>query len=117
MQVLLNTDNHIRGTEGLTAHVESIVTATLDRFADRITRVEVHLTDQNSRAKGGGNDIRCLMEARLAGLQPITVQDDGESVDQVLDSVVEKLERTIQRTLGQIHDSKDRVSFGGDQKI
>ena len=45
MQVLVNSDHTIHGAEPMTARVESIVADAVDRFADRITRVEVHLND------------------------------------------------------------------------
>ena len=41
MQILLNSDNHIAGTLELTERVESELQAALDRFANRLTRVEV----------------------------------------------------------------------------
>ena len=66
MQIQINSDHHITGSPELAGHVQALVRDTLDRFSDRITRVEVHLNDLNS-VKGGA-DKRCLMEARLAGL-------------------------------------------------
>ncbi len=52
MQILVNTDNYIAGGEEL-------------------TRVEVHLTDENSISKSGDTDKRCVMEVRSADYQPI----------------------------------------------
>ena len=72
MQVQLNTDRHIDAHDELTHQVETVMEGAVGRFADQITRVEVHLSDENSQ-KGGGDDKRCLLEARLAGLQPIAV--------------------------------------------
>ena len=66
MQVQVHTDNHVNGSAGLTAHVESVVTGALDRFGNRVTRVEVHIGDENGH-KGGEHDKRCAMEARLSG--------------------------------------------------
>lgn len=117
MQVLVHTDNHIEGTEGLSRHVEAVVRAALDRFTDQITRVEVHLHDQNSAHKSGDHDKRCLMEVRLAGMQPIAVSHDGATLDQVLDGAAEKLERTLDRTLGKLGEKKGRTSYGGEQTI
>ena len=45
MQIQVNTDSNIEGREKLTAHVRSVVESALNRFSDRITRVEVHLSD------------------------------------------------------------------------
>jgi ribosomal subunit interface protein len=114
MQIQVNTDSHIVGGANLTRHVEEVVEGALGRFSDRITRVEVHLTDENSRSKSGDGDKRCVMEARLAGLQPITVTADGGSLDEALDSAADKLEKTLKRTLGRLDDPKGRMSYAGE---
>lgn len=117
MQIQVNTDNHIDGSADLTRQVQDVVEDTLGRFGDRITRVEVHLSDGNSSEKTGDNDKRCVMEARLAGLQPITVSDEGSSLEQVLMGAADKLEKTLKRTLGRLDDPKGRTSYAGDQTV
>ena len=77
MQIQVQTDNHTAGGVGLTRQVEAVVEGALERFGDRITRVEVHFTDENGSQKSSDSDKRCVMEARLAGLQPITVSAEG----------------------------------------
>jgi ribosome-associated translation inhibitor RaiA len=115
MQVLLNTDNHISGGPDLSALADATVKEAMSRFGDRVTRVEVHLTDENSRAKEGENDKRCVMEARLAGLSPITVSDQAATIEQALDGAAERLQKTVARTLERLDDPKGRTSFGGEQ--
>lgn len=109
MQVQVHTDNHVNGSAGLTAHVESAVAEALDRFGNRVTRVEVHLGDENGH-KGGEHDKRCAMEARLSGLQPIAVTGQGGSVDAAISAAIDKLVRTIDRTLEKKYDAKGRPS-------
>lgn len=72
MQIQVNTDNHTAGSAELTRQVESVVKGTLRRFGDRITRIEVHLSDESSSVKARDNDKRCVMEARMAGLQSVS---------------------------------------------
>jgi ribosome-associated translation inhibitor RaiA len=109
MQVQVHTDNHVNGSAGLTAHVESVVAGALERFGNRVTRVEVHIGDENGH-KGGEHDKRCAMEARLAGLQPIAVTGQGGSVETAINAAAEKLERTIDRTLEKKYGAKGRTS-------
>lgn len=116
MQVQVHTDNHLEGTQALVQQVEAEVSSTLGRFGQQITRVEVHLQDTNSH-KSGDSDKRCLMEARLAGLQPIAVSHQASSVEEAIDGAAAKLERTLDRTLGRLGNVKGRTSFGGDQKV
>lgn len=52
MTIQINSDNNITGTEGLSSFVESTIAETLKRFDEQITRVEVHLNDENSHKSG-----------------------------------------------------------------
>lgn len=113
MQILLTTDNHIEGNAKLTSYVESLVKGTLEQFGNRITRVEVHLQDQNSH-KSGGNDKRCTMEARVGGLAPVSVTADAANVDQALDGAVDKLLKSLRKTFDKLGDHKGRPSMAGE---
>ena len=115
MKIQVNTGNHVEGGEELTRQVEGVVEGALGRFSDRITRVEVHLTDQNGNQKSGDNDKKCVMEARLAGMQPIAVSAEGSSLEQALGGAADKLEKTLKRTLEKLDDPKGRTSYAGDQ--
>jgi len=103
MQIQVNTDHNIEGREKLTAHVASVVESALSRFKDRITRVEVHLSDQNGDKSGLG-DKRCMMEARLEGRQPTAVTHDAATLDQAVDGAADRIERLIESTLGRLQD-------------
>jgi ribosome-associated translation inhibitor RaiA len=115
MQIQVNTDNQTAGSAELTRQVEGIVEGALGRFSGRITRVEVHLTDENGNQKTSESDKRCVMEARLAGLQPIAVSAEGSSLEQALIGAADKLEKTLKHTLGRLDDPKGRTSYAGDQ--
>lgn len=66
MQIEIRTDNNTEGHEKRLAHFQTVVEGALSRFSKRITRVEVHITDENAH-KDGHDDTRCVMEARLEG--------------------------------------------------
>lgn len=100
MHVQTNTDRTITASEALAAQVEAVVTSALGRFADQVTRVEVHLSDENG-AKGGADDIRCVMEARLEGRPPTAVTHRASTVAQALDGAAGKLTRSIDKLLGR----------------
>ena len=102
MQIQINTDSNIEGDTALAEKVEGVVRNSLDRFSDKITRVEVHLGDENSDAKSTGDDKRCRLEARLAGLQPIMVSHLAPTVDQAVDGAADKLEQMLDSTLGRL---------------
>src|SRR4051812_14155352 len=116
MQVEVNTDNHIDGTDELSRLVENEVESALGRFGEQIIRVIVQLNDTNSH-KSGDRDKRCLMEARIAGHQPVAVSHEADSLEEAITATAEKLERTLDHILGKLGHKKGRTSFGGDQTI
>ena len=101
MQIQINSDHRITGSPELAGHVQALVRDTLDRYSDRITRVEVHLNDQSS-VKGGEHDKRCLMEARLGGLGPVAANHEAENLELAINGALEKLERAIEHRLGKL---------------
>lgn len=103
MQVQVHTDNNIHGREEVVALVQNSVEGALGRFQDRMTRIEAHLSDTNSH-KTKGDDIRCVLEARLAGHQPIAVSHQAPTVELAVSGATDKLERSIESTLGRIKD-------------
>jgi ribosome-associated translation inhibitor RaiA len=103
MKIEINTDNHIAGREALSQQAETTVAGTLGHLAEHVTRVEVHLSDENSQ-KGGSHDKRCMMEARLEGHQPIAVTDEAETIRQAIGGAAEKLKHSLDHTLGRLND-------------
>jgi len=100
MKIQINTDNNIEGSEELTQQTQAVVESALERFAQRITRVEVHLSDENSQK--GGRDKRCVIEARLEGMQPVVVTDQAENTEQAVNGAADKLERLLDHELGRL---------------
>lgn len=103
MKIQVNTDSHIEGREKLADHVNRVVEGALNRFGDRVTRVEVHLSDQNG-AKSGQDDKRCVMEARLTGRQPLAVTHDAGTLHQAIDGATDRIKRSIEGALGRRQD-------------
>lgn len=105
MHIQINTDSNIAGREELASHVKGVVEGALSRFSDRITRVEVHLSDQNSD-KSGQDDKRCMMEARLEGRPPTAVTHKAASLGDAVDGAADKLKRTLESTLERLKDDR-----------
>lgn len=102
MQIQINTDHNIEGHEALVTRVRGVIQNALSRFSDDITRVEVHLSDENSDKKDGYDNMRCMIEARLEGLQPIAVTHQATTVDEAVDGAADKLANLIETTLGRL---------------
>ncbi len=102
MHIQVNTDKNISGQEAMTQSVEEILGRVLERFADQITRLEVHLSDENSASKSGVIDKRCLLEARLAGRDPTSVSDVALTVEQAATGAAHKMVRLLESELGKL---------------
>jgi hypothetical protein len=102
MQIQINTDSNIEGDEKLAQQVEAVVRDALQRFTAKITRVEVHLADENSNQKFGAEDKRCLLEARPAGHQPIAVSHEAATTELAVEGALERLTHLLDTTLGRM---------------
>lgn len=101
MQILINSDNHIKGGDSATERVQSIVEAAVDRFASRITRIEVHLSDTNG-PKHGDREKRSVIEARVGGLRPIAVSHEAPTLTEAIEGAADKLKRALEHALGRL---------------
>ena len=109
MQISVNTDKTIERTAGLDDHVKEVVTAALHRFGEHIGRVDVHLSEGNAKKSSDG-DIRCMIEARVNGYQPIAVTDHDATLHQSINGAADKLQRAIDSALGRLYESKRHTS-------
>lgn len=110
MQIEVTTDGNVDGTGGLISEIEGEVTAVLARHAGSITRVEVHLGDENS-GKGGSDDKRCTVEARAKRKRPVAVTHHAASPDEALRGALQKLAKLLDRQAGQGKDRKGATSI------
>jgi hypothetical protein len=109
MKIQVNSDSNIEGRESLAAHVSGVVEAALAHISEHVTRVEVHLSDENSH-KASDDDKRCVMEARLEGRQPVAVTHQAATLDQAVRGAAKKLGRKVESTLGRLRDQRKRVT-------
>jgi hypothetical protein len=100
MQIQVNHDNHVRLGEEVSSRWAAIIEDALTQYADRITRVEMHLGDVNG-GKHGNADKRCMLEARIAGLAPVAVTHQAESLQLAFDGALEKLGHALGHTFGK----------------
>ena len=105
MQIQINTGESVEGRDALFRHTETVVKDALGRFSDHVTRVEVHLSDVNGQ-KAGDKDKRVMMEARIAGRQPLAVTDEAGSLHQAIDGATQKLKRSLDAALGKLADKR-----------
>ncbi len=99
MQVHVNS-NHIEGSARLQEWVSASIADRLDRFEEFLSRVEVHISDENG-GKSGADDKRCQIEARPKGHQPLSVTHKAESLEQAIDGAAEKMRHALEHLVGK----------------
>src|SRR6218665_2595461 len=77
----------------------------MGRFGEHVTRVDAYLSDANSQAKAGPDEIHCKLEARLAHRPPVVVQDHAATAHQALNGAAVKLKRAVATVLEK-HDPR-----------
>lgn len=100
MQVQVNS-NHIEGSARLQEWVGASVADRLERYEEFLSRVEVHISDENG-GKGGADDKRCQIEARPKGHQPISVTHKAESLEQAVEGAAEKMRHALEHLVGKL---------------
>lgn len=105
MQIEITTDHNIEFGTHLKDEVSTDVEARLARFRERLTRVEVHLADDNG-AKSGPDDKKCAIEARAAGQKPVGVTHHAASLDAAWRGALHKLERLLDHRFGKLDHRK-----------
>jgi ribosome-associated translation inhibitor RaiA len=103
MKIQFNTDKNVNAGKELNAIVTALLSEELSRFNDQITRLEVHLSDEDGPKKGQ-NDKRCMLEARLEGMQPIAVTDHANTHEQAVIGAIDKLKTSLVTILGRLRN-------------
>ena len=99
------SDKHIDSDKCTQDWVTATVEVTLERHLEDLTRVEVHLSDENG-GKSGPKDKRCKMEARPKGHQPILVSHDADSLTQAVEGAAQKLEHALEHLFGKLRGKR-----------
>jgi ribosomal subunit interface protein len=117
MKIQVNSDHTIEVDAGLKHFIEQEVSRLLDRFAMRLTRVEVHLSDVDNK-KTGNADKRCLVEARPAGARPRTATAKATNISSAVDEALRKMQRSLTTSfVGRRRPKVSTIStyFGGNE--
>ena len=101
MTIQFNTDKNFNGGEDFSAPFITQIESELERFSSLITRVEVHLSDEDGN-KDGLSAIRCLLEARIKGKQPAVVTNQADTVEHAVSGSIDKLVSVLDTIIGRM---------------
>lgn len=101
MNIQLNADKNLTIHEPYEMQIKAQLTKDLDRYSNHLSRVEIHLSDENG-SKAGLNDKKCLIEARLDGKPPLVASDLGNTYDLALKGATEKIKSALNTAVSKM---------------
>lgn len=94
MLVQINTDKNIEGHKRMKDFFEDEIKKDLAHFDELVTRIEVHLEDMNGD-KGGKNDKKCVIEARIEKKNPVAVSSNADTPEKAFYEALHKIKRLL----------------------
>ncbi len=103
MNIQFNTDRSLTLHDEFRNKLNNHLTEKLSRFSNHITRLEVHLSDENGNKKGQ-DDKKCVLEARVESRPSIAVTAAGNNYELAIDAAVSKLKSSLNTIMDRIKD-------------
>lgn len=98
MLIQINTDRNIENSAALIAHLSEIIKEEISRYDEHITRVDVHLSDENG-SKNTGDDKKCVLETKIKSGNPLVVTVVEATVHQAVKAAAEKVGLLLEKSL------------------
>jgi ribosome-associated translation inhibitor RaiA len=102
MHIQVNTDHNTDGRTRVAEYVRGVVIHALTHFSGHITRVDVHLGDENG-PKAGPDDKRCTIEAKVENRPALAVTHRAGTLDAAISGAAGKLKRSLAHDLKRQH--------------
>ena len=103
MTIQFNADNNLTIHEEFRDKLKDLLTEELSRFSEHITRLEVHLSDENGH-KQGQNDKKCMLEVRVEGRPPIAVKAGANNYELAVDAAIDKLKSSLDTIFDRLNN-------------
>lgn len=95
MQTILHADHHAPNFHSMAEHLRIVAYDALQRYGERVTRVEAHLGDGQGPTRHKGGRIQCTVQAHVKGIDAVVTSDRGGSPHQAIEGALRKLRRAI----------------------
>ena len=103
MKIEFNTDKTINGDERQQEYFTTQIIKDLHKYESHITKIEVHLSDQNGN-KEGWDDILCVLDAKIDGIEPVVVRKQANTIALAVSGAVDKLKASLETVLGRLQN-------------
>lgn len=103
MDIKVNTDSHITGSEEMTAKFSEELKKKLNRFSEYIISVDIFFGDEN-RGKFGTDDKRCTIEVRSRNIKNEAVTHYADTIDHAFNGAVDKMRSLLDSRIGKLQN-------------
>lgn len=103
MIIQLHAGRSLNIHEEYALKLNGLVSRELDRFTELLTRVELHLSDENAQRKTK-EDKKCTIEAKLKSKHPVAVSDHGDTYDNAISGAIHKLKASLNTVVGKMQN-------------
>ncbi len=101
MEIKVNTDSHITGSEAMTEKFSVELRKKLNRFSEYITGADIFFADEN-RGKFGTDDKRCTIEVRPKNMNNEAVTHYADTLDHAFNGAVDKIRSLLDTQIGKL---------------
>lgn len=95
-----NSANNVHGGDAVNETVSKTIRSRLSRFEPRLTRLEIHFSDENG-PRASSDEIRCMIEARPKGADAVSVTGNGTNVEQAASVAASKMAGLLDSQFGK----------------
>jgi ribosome-associated translation inhibitor RaiA len=103
MTIQFNSDKNLTIHQEFSDKLKDLLSEELSRFSEHITRLEVHLSDENGH-KQGQHDKKCLLAAKVEGRPPIAVTATANNYELAVDAAVDKLKSSLDTIFDRLNN-------------
>lgn len=103
MDIKINTDSHITGSEEMKTNYKEEVNKKLSRFDEYITGIDVFFADEN-RGKAGIDDKRCTIELRIKNLPNEAVSHNAATLAHAFNGAIDKAKSLLDSRIGKLQN-------------
>ena len=98
MDIKINTDNNIEGSQRFIDNFTNNLRESMARFDNYVTTYEVYFSDEDGDKKMP-NDKKCVIEARVKHKNPERVSHNASEIHQAFEGAVKKMKVVLEKVV------------------
>jgi ribosome-associated translation inhibitor RaiA len=106
MDIKVNTDSHITGSDEFAERYSEKLARKLKHFDELIMSADIFFADEN-KGKPGADDKRCTIEVRIRNRKNEAVTHFADTLEHAFSGAVEKMKNLLESLTGKLQEHPD----------